>query len=65
MRKQLVRRLFDAIEERLGIAPMDLEICIQESPAANWGFRVMHGDEVVLNCAIDVWLRAPRERRCK
>ena len=53
-RKQLVRELFDTIEDRLEIAAMDLEICIYESPAANWGFRGMHGDEVALSYAIDV-----------
>ena len=30
------------------------EICIQESPACNWGFRGMHGDEVKLNYKINV-----------
>lgn len=45
-RKQLVRRLFDCIEARLGIRQQDIEICISESPPCNWGFRGMHGDEV-------------------
>src|SRR6478609_8270603 len=48
-RKHLVRLLFDRIEAEVGIAPMDVEICIQESPAHNWGFRGQHGDEIRLN----------------
>jgi len=53
-RKQLIRLLFDRIEAALGIAPMDVEICIYESPACNWGFRGMHGDEISLNYNINV-----------
>jgi hypothetical protein len=53
-RKKLIRLLFDRIQERVGIRHMDLEICILESPGANWGFRGMHGDEVKLNYRIDV-----------
>ena len=53
-RKQLVRLLFDRIEAEVGIAPMDVEICIQESPAHNWGFRGQHGDEIRLNYKINV-----------
>jgi hypothetical protein len=53
-RKKLIRLLFDRIEEQLSIAPMDVEICIYESPACNWGFRGMHGDEVQLNYEVKV-----------
>jgi phenylpyruvate tautomerase PptA (4-oxalocrotonate tautomerase family) len=53
-RKRLVRLLFDRIKAEIGIDQQDLEICIQESPAHNWGFRGMHGDEVQLNYRIDV-----------
>jgi hypothetical protein len=53
-RKKLVRLLFDRINEKIGIAQQDLEICVQESPAYNWGFRGMHGDEVKLNYKINV-----------
>jgi phenylpyruvate tautomerase PptA (4-oxalocrotonate tautomerase family) len=53
-RKKLIRLLFDRIEAEVGIAPMDVEICIQESPAHNWGFRGMHGDEIKLNYKIEV-----------
>ncbi|MDR0793732.1 MAG: tautomerase family protein [Chitinophagaceae bacterium] len=53
-RKKLVKLLFDRIKERVGIEPQDIEVCIQESPACNWGFRGMHGDEVKLNYKINV-----------
>ena|SRR5690349_11496373 len=53
-RKKLVRLLFDRIQERVGITHQDIEICISESPACNWGFRGMHGDEIQLNYKINV-----------
>jgi phenylpyruvate tautomerase PptA (4-oxalocrotonate tautomerase family) len=53
-KKKLIRLLFDRIREKIGITHMDLEICIYESPAYNWGFRGMHGDEIELNYKINV-----------
>lgn len=53
-RKKLIRLLFDKAQAEVGIAPVDLEICIQESPAHNWGFRGQHGDEIALNYKIQV-----------
>ena len=53
-KKKLVRLLFDRIQQEIGITHQDIEICIIESPAHNWGFRGMHGDEVQLNYKIDV-----------
>lgn len=53
-KKKLIRLLFDEIEQQLGIRQHDIEICIQESAACNWGFRGMHGDEVKLNYKIEV-----------
>ena len=53
-KKKLIRLLFDRIQEQVGISHMDLEICIHESPACNWGFRGMHGDEIKLNYDINV-----------
>ena len=52
-KKKLIRLLFDRIQEQIGISHMDLEICIYESPACNWGFRGMHGDEIQLNYKIN------------
>ena len=53
-KKKLIRLLFDRIQDQIGISHMDLEICIYESPACNWGFRGMHGDENELNYKINV-----------
>jgi phenylpyruvate tautomerase PptA (4-oxalocrotonate tautomerase family) len=53
-RKKLIRLLFDNIQNKVGIRHQDIEICIQESSACNWGFRGMHGDEVKLNYNIHV-----------
>lgn len=53
-RKRLIRLLFDKISAQLNIAQNDIEICIEESAAYNWGFRGMHGDEVKLNYRINV-----------
>ncbi len=53
-KKKLIRLLFDRIQEKVGITHQDIEICIYESPACNWGFRGMHGDEVKLNYKINV-----------
>ena len=53
-RKRLIRLLFDRIHAELGLSFQDIEICIIESPACNWGFRGMHGDEIQLNYQINV-----------
>ena len=53
-KKKLIRLLFDRIKDEVGIEYQDIEICIYESPAYNWGFRGMHGDEVKLNYKINV-----------
>lgn len=53
-KKKLIRLLFEHIQGQLGISHQDIEICIQESPAENWGFRGMHGDEIRPNYKIDV-----------
>lgn len=53
-KKKLIRLLFDNIQQEVGITFQDIEICIYESPPCNWGFRGLHGDEVMLNYKIDV-----------
>jgi hypothetical protein len=53
-RKKLVRLLFDRIKLEIGIDNTDVEICIYESSACNWGFRGMHGDEIKLNYTVNV-----------
>jgi phenylpyruvate tautomerase PptA (4-oxalocrotonate tautomerase family) len=53
-RKRLVKLIFERINQVVGIAPLDIEITIIESPPENWGFRGFHGDEVALPYKIDV-----------
>ncbi len=54
VRKKLIHLLFKRIGENLGIAPIDLEITLFETPAGNWGFRGMTGDEATLDYRIDI-----------
>ena len=53
-KKKLIHLLYQRIGEQLGLAVTDVEICILESPAHNWGFRGMTGDEIKLSYKIDV-----------
>ena len=53
-RKRLIHLLFERIEAELGIGPVDVEIIIFESPACNFGFRGMTGDEAQLDYKINV-----------
>ena len=53
-RKKLIHLLFDRIESKLGISPIDVEISITELPACNWGFRGMTGDEADLDYKVNV-----------
>jgi phenylpyruvate tautomerase PptA (4-oxalocrotonate tautomerase family) len=53
-KKNLIRLLFARFESELGIAPMDLEITIFETPRHNWGFRGLPGDEHELNYKVQV-----------
>mgnify|MGYP001595915054 CR=1 FL=1 len=53
-KKTLIHLLFKEIESNLGISPIDIEITIFESPASNWGFRGVTGDEAKLNYAVNV-----------
>ncbi len=53
-KKNLIKSLFQNIEKDLNISSSDIEICILESPASNWGFRGMTGDEIKLNYQVKV-----------
>jgi hypothetical protein len=53
-RKRLIKLLFGRIESTVGVKPIDVEITISESPACNWSFRGMTGDEASLDYKIDV-----------
>lgn len=53
-KKNLIHLLFERIESEIGIEPVDVEITISESPACNWGFRGITGDEAKLNYKVSV-----------
>jgi phenylpyruvate tautomerase PptA (4-oxalocrotonate tautomerase family) len=53
-KKKLIRLLFERFEQRLEIAPQDVEITIFETPKHNWGFRGLPGDEHTLNYRVEV-----------
>lgn len=53
--EKLIHTLFKRIEMSLGIAPIDIEITINQQPAHCWGFRGMTGTEVKdLNYKVNV-----------
>jgi hypothetical protein len=45
---------FISLNKDLDISVNDIEICIIESKASNWGFRGMTGDEIQLNNKVGV-----------
>ncbi|MBN8824678.1 MULTISPECIES: tautomerase family protein [unclassified Spirosoma] len=53
-KKRLIRLLYERVCTQLNLPLTDLEICILESPAHNWGFRGMTGDEITLNYKVNV-----------
>jgi phenylpyruvate tautomerase PptA (4-oxalocrotonate tautomerase family) len=53
-RRRLIRLLFERIEAELGVSPQDVEISIEESPAASWGIRGRCGDELTLDYDVHV-----------
>ncbi|MEK8129260.1 tautomerase family protein [Paenibacillus filicis] len=53
-KKQLIRLLFQRIEELVGISPNDLEITLFETPKHNWGIRGLPADELQLNYKVNV-----------
>ena len=52
--KALIHELFVAIEQEVGITPIDIEITIKEQPPHCWGFRGITGDEAKLNYRVEV-----------
>jgi phenylpyruvate tautomerase PptA (4-oxalocrotonate tautomerase family) len=53
-KKQLIRLLFENIEARTSISPVDIEITIFETPKANWGIRGLPADELGLSYKIEI-----------
>ncbi len=53
-KKQLIRLLFERIQDKLSITSEDIEITIFETPMHNWGIRGVPGDELALHYKVDV-----------
>lgn len=53
-KKQLIKLLFERIENELSISPQDVEITIFETPKHNWGIRGLPGDELALNYKVNI-----------
>lgn len=53
-KKKLIHLLYERVCPVAHIPVTDLEICILESPAYNWGFRGVTGDEITLNYKVNV-----------
>ncbi|UNT57055.1 MULTISPECIES: tautomerase family protein [Lysinibacillus] len=53
-KKQLVKLLFERINNQLNISPQDVEITIFETPKHNWGIRGLPGDELALNYKVNI-----------
>jgi phenylpyruvate tautomerase PptA (4-oxalocrotonate tautomerase family) len=53
-KKQLIRLLFENLNNYFHISPQDLEITIFETPKSNWGIRGLPGDELQLNYKVNV-----------
>jgi phenylpyruvate tautomerase PptA (4-oxalocrotonate tautomerase family) len=53
-KKALIRLLFDQLQQQLGLAPVDVEITLIETPKCNWGIRGQCGDEMMLNYQVEI-----------
>ena len=53
-KKALIRKLYENISNEVGIASLDIEITIVETPKHNWGIRGLCADELALNYKVDV-----------
>lgn len=53
-KKRLIRLLFERLHADAGLAAVDVEITLTETPRHNWGLRGMPGDELPLNYQVEV-----------
>lgn len=53
-KKALIRGLFTRLEAACGIAPIDVEITIFETPQHSWGIRGLPADELALDYTVTV-----------
>lgn len=53
-KKHLIRALYERIGTAMGIAAIDIEVTIFETPRHAWGIRGLPGDEIGLDYRIEV-----------
>lgn len=53
-KKQLIRLLFERIQQTLHVSSQDVEITIFETPQHNWGIRGLPGDELALGYKVNI-----------
>ena len=53
-KKELYRLLYARFEAELGIAPIDLEISLVETPRHDWGIRGVPGDALGIGYRVEV-----------
>ncbi|MEN0013496.1 MAG: tautomerase family protein [Solirubrobacteraceae bacterium] len=53
-KKRLYALIFERFERELGIAPVDVEITLVETPRHDWAMRGLPGDEVGIDYRVDV-----------
>ena len=53
-KKNLIRLLYQNLEQEAGMAGVDVEIIIYETSKCNWGIRGFPGDELELNYKVDL-----------
>ena len=65
-KKNFIRLLFERVQRELNLAPANLEVTTTETPKHNWGFRGQPGDEISLNCKVEVYfgIYSRRTKRC-
>ena len=53
-KKHLIQQLFENIPAFTGIAAIDIELTILETPKSSWGIRGKPGDELALDYTVEV-----------
>jgi phenylpyruvate tautomerase PptA (4-oxalocrotonate tautomerase family) len=53
-KRRLIHLIFAYLHEETGLAPVDVEITLTETPRANWGLKGVTGDELVLDYTVEV-----------
>jgi phenylpyruvate tautomerase PptA (4-oxalocrotonate tautomerase family) len=53
-KKRLIRALFENLAAGAGLAAVNVEITLTETPRANWGLHGVPGDELALDYTVEV-----------